>query len=77
MEETIHSASEMLKQVVGYIQQDSRQKKKYRLRSSIKSLDDILRCKAYPTVERRRDNFKLGYPLVGLIPAVLHLFLSF
>lgn len=32
----------MLKQVVGYIQQDSRQKKKYRLRSSIKSLDDIL-----------------------------------
>ena len=42
MEETIHSASEMLKQVVGYIQQDSRQKKKYRLRSSIKSLDDIL-----------------------------------
>lgn len=42
MEETIHSASEMLKQVVGYIQQDSRQKKKYRLRSSIKLLDDIL-----------------------------------
>uniref|UniRef100_UPI004026F498 hypothetical protein n=1 Tax=Segatella hominis TaxID=2518605 RepID=UPI004026F498 len=42
MEETIHSASEMLKQVVGYIQQDSRQKKKYRLRSGIKSLDDIL-----------------------------------
>ena len=42
MEETIHSASEMLKQVVGYIQQDSRQKKKYRLRSNIKSLDDIL-----------------------------------
>ena len=42
MVETIHSASEMLKQVVGYIQQDSRQKKKYRLRSNIKSLDDIL-----------------------------------
>lgn len=42
MEETIHSASEMLKQVVDYIQQDSKQKKKYRLRSNIKSLDDIL-----------------------------------
>ena len=42
MEETIHSVSDMLKQVVGQIQQESGQKKKNRLRSNIKSLDDIL-----------------------------------
>ena len=42
MEETIHSVSEMLKHVVGRIQQDSGKKKKDRLRSNVKSLDDIL-----------------------------------
>lgn len=42
MEETIHSVSDLLKEVVGHIQQESGQKKKDRLRSNIKSLDDIL-----------------------------------
>ena len=42
MEETIHSVSDMLKHVVGRIQQESGKKKKDRLRSNIKSLDDIL-----------------------------------
>lgn len=42
MEETIHSVSDILKEVVGHIQQESGQKKKDRLRSNIKSLDDIL-----------------------------------
>lgn len=42
MEETIHSVSDLLKKVVGQIHQESGQKKKDRLRSNIKSLDDIL-----------------------------------
>lgn len=42
MEETILSASDMLNQVMGRITKDSKQRKKERLRSNIKSLDDIL-----------------------------------